>query len=79
MDANGISPADREARNITFHSARRFFNTLLRHEKVADSIIRRFTGHDSDEMTEHYTDYLPEDMQEISRAQSRLLLGEIRE
>ncbi len=70
---------DREDRNVTFHSARRFFNTLLRHERIADDVIRRFTGHDSEEMTDHYTDYLPEDLQAISQAQRKLLLGEIKE
>jgi integrase len=64
---------DREKRNITFHSTRRFFNTLLRHAQIADSTIQRFTGHASDDMTEHYTDYLPDDLQEINRAQSDFL------
>lgn len=70
---------NREQRNIAFHSARRFFNTLLRHAKIADNVIQRFTGHKSNEMTEHYTDYLPEDLPEIERAQLKLLKGEIQE
>ena len=69
----GISEEERKERHIAFHSSRRFFNTLLRSAKVADSVIQRFTGHDNDAMTEHYTDYLPEDLQEIVRAQERLL------
>jgi len=77
MEDIGIQ--DRKKRNIAFHSTRRFFNTLLRHERIADDVIRRFTGHDSKEMTDHYTDYLPEDLQAISRAQSRLIEGEIKE
>ena len=72
MDALGISRTDANGRVITFHSTRRFFNTLLRHGRVSDDVIRRFTGHDSAEMTDHYTDYLPEDMAAISDAQ-RLL------
>ena len=75
MEAVGISEEERVERHIAFHSARRFFNTLLRSAQVADSTIQRFTGHDNDKMTEHYTDYLPEDLQEISRAQDRLLIG----
>ena len=74
-----VGIADRVERYIAFHSARRFFNTLLRHERVADDVIRRFTGHDSQEMIVHYTDYLPEDLQVISQAQSRLLFGGIKE
>lgn len=77
MEQVGIK--GRKDRNITFHSTRRFFNTLLRHERIADDVIRRFTGHDSEEMTDHYTDYLPEDLEAISKAQKRLLLGEIKE
>ncbi|AFG37619.1 tyrosine-type recombinase/integrase [Spirochaeta africana] len=73
MDLVGITAEQRTERRITFHSARRFFNTLLRQAGVADSIVQRFTGHDSDAMTEHYTDYLPEDLQSIMTAQDRLL------
>jgi integrase len=58
---------DREERNIVFHSTRRFFNTLLR-RNVSDDVVRRMTGHDSDEMTESYTDYLPEDLLQITAA-----------
>ncbi|ADK81129.1 tyrosine-type recombinase/integrase [Sediminispirochaeta smaragdinae] len=70
MDEMGI---EREGRNITFHSARRFFNTLLRHNGVSDDVIRKFTGHDSQEMTDHYTDYLPEDLRQIAEAQKNFL------
>ena len=76
MEMVGIN--DREQRHITFHSARRFFNTLLRHERIADDVIRRFTGHDSQEMTDHYTDYLPEDLQAITLAQKKLIEGNIK-
>lgn len=59
-------------RNVSFHSARRFFNTLLR-RRVSGDVLRKMTGHDSDEMTEHYTDYLPEDLATIAEAQSEVL------
>ena len=64
--------AERKARRISFHSTRRFFNTLLRRDGVSDDLIRKFTGHDDDEMTEAYTDYLVEDMQTITAAQRKL-------
>ncbi|WP_020613591.1 tyrosine-type recombinase/integrase [Sediminispirochaeta bajacaliforniensis] len=51
MDEMGI---ERDERNITFHSARRFLNTLLRHNGVSDDVIRKFTGHDSQEMTDYF-------------------------
>lgn len=72
MDKAGIP--DRKERNITFHSSRRFFNTLLRHAGVTDDVIQRFTGHSGLEMTNDYTDYLPEDLGQIAQAQ-RLLLN----
>ena len=75
MESIGISEEERKDRHIAFHSSRRFFNTLLRSAQVADSTIQRFTGHDNDAMTEHYTDYLQEDLQETSRAQDRLLIA----
>lgn len=71
MGEVGISDDDRRARGIVFHSARRFFNTLLR-RSVSDDVLRKMTGHDSDEMTEHYTDYLPEDLLAIADAQAKL-------
>jgi integrase len=63
---------DRKERNITFHSTRRFFNTLLRQSGTPDDMIRRFTGHDSVSMTDHYTDYLPQDLLAITEAQKKL-------
>jgi integrase len=79
METAGIPEAERKRRNIAFHSTRRFFNTLLRHERVADDVIQRFTGHDSAEMTDAYTDYLPQDLQAISSAQRKLVDGEMKE
>lgn len=70
---------NRASRHIAFHSARRFFNSLLRNSGVSDNIIQKFTGHNSASMTEHYTDYLPEDLQVISAAQRKLLEGTIRD
>lgn len=61
----------RKERRISFHSTRRFFNTLLR-RRVSGDVLRKMTGHDSEEMSEHYTDYLPEDLTAITDAQSSL-------
>jgi integrase len=62
---------DRKARRVTFHSSRRFFNTLLR-RRVSGDVLRKMTGHDGEEMTEHYTDYLPEDLAAITDAQQAI-------
>jgi integrase len=77
MDEVGIQ--DRRRRNITFHSTRRFFNTLLRRSGAESSIVQKFTGHNSDDMTESYTDYLPGDMQVIAEAQKLLVDGKLKE
>lgn len=68
-----IDRYDRDGRKKTFHSTRRFFNSELVKAGADHDIIRRFTGHDSEEMTEHYTDYLPEELTAISAAQKRLI------
>ncbi len=79
MEEEGIEIKDREARNITFHSSRRYFNTLLRRAQVDNAVIQRFTGHDSDEMTEHYDDMLPQDLQIVAQAQRRMIEGSFRD
>jgi integrase len=77
MEELDIPRYDENGKKKVFHSTRRFFNTLLKQSNVAGDTIRRFTGHDTEAMTEHYTDYLPEDMvehmREVSRAQERLI------
>lgn len=60
----GITPEEREERNITFHSWRHFYNTLMR-GKVHDAKLRRLTGHKTLEMTEHYTHFNLEDFQDV--------------
>lgn len=69
MEALGIDRMDERGRIKTFHSSRRFLNTLLRLQHVDGELIRKLTGHDSDAMTEHYTDYMPGDLTVIADAQ----------
>jgi len=54
LEEIGISTEERKARNVTFHSWRHFYNSLMR-GKIHDSKLRRLTGHKTEEMTEHYT------------------------
>ena len=67
-----IGMSDRRDRNVTFHSSRRFFDTRLR-GYVPTHVIERLTGWNDEEMVEHYTDYLPEDLQGIEAAQTAVL------
>ncbi len=64
----GITPAEREKRNITFHSWRHFYNSLMR-GKIHDAKLRRLTGHKTLEMTEHYTHFNIDDFQDVLRIQ----------
>lgn len=70
-----LTAAGREARRITFHSSRRFANTLWRLGGVPDPVVRRWTGHATEAMTERYTDYLAGDLELIASAQARLAGG----
>ena len=63
-----ISPTEREERNITFHSWRHFYNTLMR-GKIHDAKLRRITGHKTLEMTEHYTKFSINDFQDVLQIQ----------
>ncbi|OHD70616.1 MAG: hypothetical protein A2W19_03530 [Spirochaetes bacterium RBG_16_49_21] len=50
----GISEQDRQERNITFHSWRHWFNSLLINAKIPLQKIQSLTGHLTAEMTQHY-------------------------
>ncbi len=51
LESIGIK--DREVRKIVFHSLRYWYNTQLR-GSIPESVLRRFTGHHSEEMTDLY-------------------------
>jgi integrase len=71
FDEIGISAEERRTRNITFHSWRHFYNSLMR-GKIHDSKLRRLTGHKTLEMTEHYTTFNLEDFKDVVEVQERL-------
>lgn len=48
-----IGVKDREKRRVVFHSLRYWYNTQLR-GSIPDAVLRRFTGHHNEEMTELY-------------------------
>jgi integrase len=69
-----ITPEDRERRNITFHSWRHWFNSMLR-EKVPDYKLQKLTGHRTQEMTEHYTHLRLDDFQDVRALQEDFFRG----
>ncbi len=69
---------DREAqvrRNLTFHKWRHFFNTTLRMGDVADSKVRKLTGHRSEAMTELYTHFDSRSFTDVRRIQEGIISG----
>lgn len=68
----GISSEERARRNITYHSWRHLYNSLMRSFGIADSKLRRLTGHRTPEMTEHYTTFSITDYQDVAKVQEGL-------
>ena len=64
----GISEEQRRTRNVTFHSWRHFYNTILR-GKVSDPKLRLLTGHKSVEMSDLYTKFKLEDFKDVLQIQ----------
>ena len=73
LDVNGIDDDERKKQNLTFHSWRHYFNTVMRSNNVPDSKLQSMTGHSSVAMTDHYTHYGKEDLKVISSAQAKIL------
>jgi len=73
LDKIKINTAERKKRNITFHSWRHFFNTLLRSKGIPDSITQKLTGHKTLEMTDRYTKFSLEDYKDVHDIQEILL------
>lgn len=67
-----IEVKDRKDRNISFHSWRHYFNSLMRANNISDSKVQQITGHQTDGMTEHYTHYQPEDFKEVRDLQENV-------
>lgn len=65
----GITSTERKERNITFHSWRYFFNSLLSSNNIPDSKLRKLTGHKSEEMTNHYTKFNIENFRDVALVQ----------
>ncbi len=64
----GISEEERKARNITFHSWRFLYNTLLR-GRISEIKLRRLTGHRTEQMSDWYTRFDISDYQDALQIQ----------
>jgi integrase len=72
MKKIGIDEDERKERNLTFHSWRHFYNSLLVNAKIPLIKIQSQTGHLSDEMTKHY--YHSDDMGDVLQAVETLFV-----
>jgi integrase len=68
-----IDGAEKKRRNLSFHSWRHFFNTMLRMSDVADSKVQLVTGHLTLKMTDHYTHFDTRQFTEVRDVQTKLL------
>ena len=55
LERIGLGREERERRNISFHSWRHTFASILANKNVPEVYIRRLTGHSSMQMLDHYT------------------------
>ena len=60
---------DYKTENLTFHSFRHYFNTRLVASGISNEKTRAVIGHESLEMTEHYSHLEAQDLAEIKRVQ----------
>jgi integrase len=61
----GITREERHRRNVSFHSWRHWYNTLLRAKGIADAKVQEVTGHRSQAMTEHYSHFAIADFKDV--------------
>lgn len=59
----GIDENQRKERNITFHSWRHLFNSMMINNRIPYQKVQSLTGHVTMEMTQHY--YHPDDMDDV--------------
>lgn len=72
LSRSGVPEEQRRDRRISFHSWRHFFYSLCRRKGIPDTLLRRWTGHSSEQMTEHYTHFLEADFAPLKEAQAGL-------
>lgn len=67
LEKIGINAAEREKRQLCFHSWRHFFNSLLVNSNISKFKVQALIGHSSDTMTENY--FHPDEMQDVKLLQ----------
>ena len=67
----GIYEDVRKQKNISFHSWRHTFNSMMR-TKIDDYKLRKMTGHKSDAMTDHYTHFSIDDYYDVAKIQNEI-------
>lgn len=72
MERIGISPEERSRRNITFHSWRAFFNTAALNAGISPVLVRKITGHKTEQMTAHYARPNVADLTSVTELQERI-------
>ena len=73
LERIGISHEEKLKRNLTFHSWRHFFNTLLLTRNVGQKKVQAVTGHITERMTDRYTHFNTKEFTEIRDVQEELL------
>lgn len=72
LERIGISPEEREERNIVFHSWRHFYVTGRVIANVPGALIRASVGQKTIAMTENYTQIQPSHMEDLVEIQDKL-------
>jgi len=72
LEKIGISKEERAKRQITYHSWRHMYNSLMRSRGIHDSKLRRLTGHRTPEMTEFYTIFTLDDYRDTLEVQEAI-------
>ena len=73
LEKIAITGEERERRNIKFHSWRAFANTFMRARGISGEKVRQLIRHESEEMTEHYSDFHLDDFKDVAAAQEALV------
>ena len=69
----GIADKERRLRNLSFHSWRHFYNSLLR-GRIPERKLQRLTGHRSLAMTERYSHFKVDDFRDVLSIQEELAI-----
>jgi integrase len=72
----GIEGEEKKRRNLTPHAWRHFLNTALRSKGITDAKVQSITGHQTQEMTDHYTHFNNAEFADVREVQNTLFLSD---